>query len=264
MNDSGWPKTMTNWQWLCSWVPGMLIGMLVVGILSTPKPAQAGCYSYYPSYYGSYGYNYGYNYNYQPYYPPKVIERTIIDYYPVYQVGYIPPAAVTTTTTQTVETASVQQASVATVGAVRQAAAVGAGQGGGVNVIVGGKSSCEQKLADLTMRFADLEKKLDALIAPPDPAGGKKPEAKANPNANPNVAKSVILNECAVCHDKAVAGAKGKNLVLSDAGKHVAFTPDLLGKCIRKVSRNEMPLKEGGEKAPLSEQRFNEIGRAHV
>lgn len=241
---------------LLTWQKWVSLFLVCVFLFLAPGTAQAnGCY------YGG-GYNYYqqpyYNYYQQPYYyPTKYVERVVLDYYPVFQVGYIPPASVTTTTTQTVQAASVTQSSgAALVGGV----AVGGG-GAALNAGAGGVAvpTCEQKLNELSARFTLLEQRLATFnngttgtLRPRDPVPERQKEPSPPPmepvkepsseaDKAPNPKNSAIVHHCGKCHDATVAAARGKDFTMTKDGHPLKLGDLEVGKTMRKLASGDMP-----------------------
>ncbi len=228
----------------------LTILLLVFVSLVSPSAAWGGCYSssYYPSSYYAYP-SYYPSYNY--YYPVVEKKVVVIDYQPVYQVGYLPPSAVTTTTTQTVATQSVQAAAVQTQGVQTQ----------GVGV-----SSCEQRLELLMQKFTALELKVTAMVGPPNAPLNTVPAPRETPKEAPKKTPeepqaglpkgSSIVKHCSSCHDVGSAQTKGGKLTLCEGGKVVRMDDKAIGAALRKMSEGTMPPPNDHK---LSDSEFSDV-----
>lgn len=122
-----------------------------------------------------------------------------------------------------------------------------------------GTTPCEEAAKKLQARLDALELKLGG--SPPAPAFAPKKE-EAPPPMQPVpeparegtafAAKTVIGTTCARCHDADVAAAAGKGVVLSQGGRYVAYTPELLGRMVKYVSSGKCPKGK-----PLSPEDFS-------
>lgn len=125
-----------------------------------------------------------------------------------------------------------------------------------------GTTPCEEAAKKLQARLDALELKLGG--PPPTPAFVPKKEEAPPMQPVPEPAKdrpreggafaanTVIGTDCARCHDADVAASSGKGVVLSQGGKYVVYSPELLGKMIRYVGSGNCPKGK-----PLTPEKFS-------
>lgn len=113
-------------------------------------------------------------------------------------------------------------------------------------------SPCDAKIAALQIMIDELRKQVagSSSTAPGSPPPGTLP-ATAPPEVSK---KSVIRNECAACHDKAVAASKGKSVTLSDGAKVLVADAVMTGKMLKYVASGKCPPGKS-----LSTERFTEF-----
>ena len=100
-------------------------------------------------------------------------------------------------------------------------------------------SPCDAKIAALTATVEELRKQVagSTTSTPGVPPPGTLPAT--SPPEIPK--KSVIMNECAACHDKAVSANKAKSITLSDGAKVIQTDAAMVGKMLKYVSSGKCP-----------------------